>query len=118
MTCVGCGTTLGKGNISGQCRKCAMREAGRRRRQENDEFATLVQACPMASEEAISRLLVFLIEGKRRRDLIFARNLGTAITVRLTADVNLDCLERLWHGAQVRAKLPPMTIESADGYVR
>lgn len=115
--CTKCGAPLGKGNTSGHCRRCSMRETVRRRRQDDAELAKLVQACDRAGWAVKGRLRNALNEEKRRTDIAFARELGTALTARLSLVLTPEQLDRVWRTEQHRSQLPPLALEAASGRV-
>ena len=116
-TCTKCAAPLGKGNTSGRCRKCGPREAAQRRRQDNAEFAMLVQACQMAGWAARGRLRNFLDEEKRRTDIALAGVIGTPLTARISVSLTPEQLDGIWWREQHRTKLPPLAFEVENGHI-
>lgn len=113
--CQRCGAALGKQNRSGHCRLCAMRDAGRRRREENMQYAKMVEACRRACPEAIARFRVFLDEWQRERERLLhleeASLLGWKLAADLTPPLPTSVVDRLWQREQWRCRPPDATFE-------
>jgi len=103
---------LSKWNTSGRCRACSARRMWKRRRDEDAEFAKLVQACKEARGQAVGRLRAFLNEQKSAWEIHLAKEWGTRVMAKLSTQLPEAELERLWCREQHRNRLPDVAIET------
>jgi hypothetical protein len=94
-----------------------MREAGRRRREENANFKKIVQACREAGHGVAARIREFLDEERWQSDASLAALIGERIRVRLPANLQQIDIERLWRFEKYVVSLPVIAVEARNGLV-
>src|ERR1035437_8226475 len=99
--CRGCGGRDGYQSNSGFCRACAMREAGRRKAEENAAFKAIVHACQDAGNAVDVRVRLFLEEEQWQSDVSLAATMGGRISAKLPANLRQVDIERMWRFEQI-----------------
>lgn len=94
-----------------------MREFGRRRREENAHFKSIVQACRDAGGVVEERVRELLDEERWQSDAQLAAMIGERISARLPANLQKDDIERMWRFEQYFFSLPVLAVEVTDGLV-